>query len=138
MTATPASWVGDYKNGMHAYLPVGFSFGLQATPVKPFPRQPYIHNALHLDCGIKVKGNYVDVLAGRYDELKAKGVTTLILHEKWNKSQNWFELSEFTTYQIKTNLRRVPQAWYTRADLFWLRAVDNVSRMVGAARLGHA
>ena len=87
---------------MHAYLPVGFSFGLQATPVKPFPRQPYIHNALHLDCGIKVKGNYVDVLAGRYDELKAKGVTTLILHEKWNKSQNWFELSEFTTYQIKT------------------------------------
>lgn len=98
----PASWVGDYKNGIHAYQPVGFSFGLQATPVKPFPRQPYIHNALHLDCGIKVKGNYIDVLAGRYDELKAKGVTTLILHEKWNKSQNWFELSEFTTYQIKT------------------------------------
>ena len=45
---------------------------------------------------------YIDVLAGRYDELKEKGVTTLILHEKWNKCQNWFELSEFTTHQIKT------------------------------------
>ena len=41
-------------------------------------------------------------MAGRYDELKEKGVTTLILHEKWNKSQNWFELSEFTRRQLVT------------------------------------
>jgi hypothetical protein len=83
------------------YQPLTFKFGLHATPVKPFPKQPYIHNAFHLDCGIKVKGNYIDVLAERYDELKEKGVTTLILHEKWNKCQNWFELSEFTMHQIK-------------------------------------
>ena len=98
----PKSWSADPKNGIYGYQPIAFSFGLHATPVKPFPKQPYIHNAFHLDCGIKVKGNYIDVLAGRYDELKEKGVTTLILHEKWNKSQNWFELSEFTTHQIKT------------------------------------
>ena len=42
------------------------------------------------------------MLAGRYDELKEKGVTTLILHEKWNKCQNWFELSEFTAHQLHT------------------------------------
>ncbi len=98
----PVEWSGDPKNGMYSYTPISFSFGLHATPVKPFPKQPYIHNAFHLDCGIKVKGNYADVLAGRYDELKEKGVTTLILHEKWNKSQNWFELSEFTKRQIMT------------------------------------
>lgn len=98
----PVAWSADPLQGLNAYKPITFRFGLQATPVKPFPRQPYIHNAFHLDCGIKVKGNYIDVLAGRYDELKEKGVTTLILHEKWNKCQNWFELSEFTTHQLKT------------------------------------
>ncbi len=98
----PEAWTADLREGMNAYQPISFQFGLQATPVKPFPRKPYIHNAFHLDCGIKVKGKYIDVLAGRYDELKEKGVTTLILHEKWNKSQNWFELSEFTAHQIKT------------------------------------
>lgn len=98
----PDAWSAEPQKGMNAYQPLTFQFGLHATPVKPFPKQPYIHNAFHLDCGIKVKGNYVDLLAGRYDELKEKGVTTLILHEKWNKSQNWFELSEFTMYQIKT------------------------------------
>lgn len=98
----PDAWTADPQEGMNAYQPISFQFGLQATPVKPFPRKPYIHNAFHLDCGIKVKGNYIDVLAGRYDALKDKGVTTLILHEKRNKSQNWFELSEFTAPQIKT------------------------------------
>lgn len=98
----PISWKGDPKYGMNNFKPITFKFGLHSTPVKPFPKQPYIHNAFHLDCGIKVKGNYIDVLAGRYDELKEKGVTTLILHEKWNKSQNYFELSEFTERQIRT------------------------------------
>lgn len=98
----PFVWNADPRMGMNAYAPLSFRFGLHATPVKPFPKQPYIHNAFHLDCGIKVKGNYIDVLAGRYDELKEKGVTTLILHEKWNKCQNWFELSEFTAHQLKT------------------------------------
>ncbi len=98
----PSVWNADPRMGMNAYAPLSFRFGLHATPVKPFPKQPYIHNAFHLDCGIKVKGNYIDVLAGRYDELKEKGVTTLILHEKWNKCQNWFELSEFTAHQLKT------------------------------------
>ncbi len=98
----PKAWDADPEDGIYAYHPIEFRFGFHPTPVKPFPRQPYIHNAFHLDCGIKVKGNYADLLAGRYDELKEKNVTTLILHEKWNKSQNWFELSEYTTRQIRT------------------------------------
>lgn len=98
----PRAWSSDPKYGSDAYKPIAFNFGLHPTPVKPFPKNPYIHNAFHLDCGIKIKGNYADFLDGRYDELKEKGVTTLILHEKWNKSQNWYDLSEYTTAQIKT------------------------------------
>ncbi|MBQ4109097.1 MAG: hypothetical protein IJC80_06820 [Clostridia bacterium] len=99
----PKAWTSEYTKGFSHYAPIDFHFGFQATPVKPFPKNPYIHNALHLDCGIKVKGNYKDFLGaeGRFDRLKEKGVTTLILHEKWNKSQNWFEISEYTEAQLK-------------------------------------
>ena len=98
----PKSWTGDLMKGT-GFLPIEFFFGFQATPVKPFPKQPYIHNAFHIDCGIKIKGNYRDFFDtdNRFDLLKEKGVTTLILHEKWNKSQNWFELSEYTEAQLK-------------------------------------
>lgn len=99
----PVSWKADYSEGAVAYLPISFHFGFQVTPVKPFPKQPYIHNAFHLDCGIKIKGNYMDFLSAenRFDRLAQMGVTTLILHEKWNKAQNWFELSEYTGHQLR-------------------------------------
>lgn len=99
----PYTWSKPYEDGVFGYAPVTFRFGFQATPVKPFPKQPYIHKALHLDCGTKIKGNYIDFLSAedRFDRLAEKGVDTLILHEKWNKSQNWFELSEYTEKQIK-------------------------------------
>lgn len=99
----PVLWEEDYEKGAISYFPISFHFGFMATPVKPFPKNPYIHKALHLDCGIKIKGNYMDFLSSenRFDLLKEKGVDTLILHEKWNKSQNWFELSEFTANQLR-------------------------------------
>ncbi len=99
----PKAWKDDYANGARAYTPIDFHFGFHITPVKPFPKNPYIHNAFHVDCGTKIKGNYIDYFnaENRFDLLKEKGVTTLILHEKWNKSQNWFELSEFTANQLK-------------------------------------
>lgn len=98
----PEAWQGDPERGMDIYYPVSFRFGIQATPVKPFPRQPYPNNTFHVDCGIKIKGNYMDFFSAenRFDRLVEKGVTTLILHEKWNKSQNWFQLSEFTKKQL--------------------------------------
>ncbi len=99
----PAEWVGDLTKGNMLFRPIDFRFGFQTTPVKPFPKNPYSTNAFHLDCGIKVKGNYKDFLdaENRFDKLVEKGVDTLIIHEKWNKSQNWFELSEFTAEQLK-------------------------------------
>lgn len=99
----PVSWKGDLKNGHFLFYPLTFKMGFIATPVKPFPKSPYLHKALHIDCFIKIKGNYIDFLEkeDRFDRLVEKGVDTLILHEKWNKSQNRFELSEYTGYQIR-------------------------------------
>ena len=99
----PRAWVGNPEKGNELYHPIDFHFGFHITPVKEFPKQPYIHNAFHLDCGFKIKGNYIDFLndENRFDRLVEKGVTTLVLHEKWNKSQNWFELSEFTANQLR-------------------------------------
>ncbi len=99
----PKAWDGNTERGYENFVPIDFHFGFHLTPVKPYPKNPYIHNALHLDCGIKIKGNYRDFLShdNRFDKLKEKGVDTLILHEKWNKSQNFFELSEYTEAQLK-------------------------------------
>ncbi len=103
-------WEGDVDDGRVSYPPVTFRFGFQATPVKPFPKKPYLHNGFHLDCYVKTPGEYHKFLSGPvkegtdeigYDRIKRLGVTTLIIHEKWNKSQNWFELSEETAANLK-------------------------------------
>ncbi len=100
----PLSWSEPPDKGQWIYIPLTFSFALQATPVKAFPAQPFAMKAFHLDCFVKIKGNYIDFLAknNAYDKLVEKGVTHLVLHEKWNKSQNSPDLSEFTRFQLKT------------------------------------
>lgn len=103
LDSQPKAWKANPEAGSYAYKPVSFRYFLMGTPLKTFPKKPMLMNGLHLDCFIKIKGNYIDFLSqeGRFDRLKEKGVTTLILHEKWNKCQNWYELSEFTRWQLK-------------------------------------
>ncbi len=89
------------------YRPLSFSFGLEATPIKPFPEKPFLHNALHIDCFRKIEGDYKEYLESDfggengYDRMKRMGVTTLILHEKWNKIQNFPYLCEPTARQAR-------------------------------------
>ncbi len=103
----PDRWKEEPSNGCNAYLPLSFRFGIQSTPVKTFPKQPFLHNAVHIDCFIKTPGDYWTYLSADrggktyFDRLTEKGVTTLILHEKWNKSQNTFEISEPTYAMIR-------------------------------------
>jgi len=99
----PIPWSEDPHMANYKYNPICFRFGIQTTPVKPFPKDPYPIRGLHLDCFIKTPGNYRDFMdkEDRFDRLVEKGVDTLILHEKWNKSQNSFEISEYTREQIK-------------------------------------
>lgn len=89
----------------YTYQPLSFKMGIQATPVKPFPKNPYKEKILHIDCFKKVLEEYDDFLSKPvversdeigYDRIKRMGVTTLYIHEKWNKIQNYWELSEPT------------------------------------------
>lgn len=132
----PKAWDGDLKEGAHLFAPIDFSFGFHATPVKPFPKNPYVHNAFHVDCGTKIKGNYIDYFKqdNRFDLLKERGVDTLILHEKWNKCQNWFELSEYTANQLryivdechKRGIKVLPYFGYELSSMapIWSKARD--------------
>ncbi len=114
----PKVWTKQLKENPQAessfhdiVYPICYSFGMQVTPIKPFATNALIHNALHIDCFKKIKGDYMDFFANPvmdgeseigYDRIKRLGVTTLVLHEKWNDMQNYPVLSEFTKNQIQT------------------------------------
>ncbi len=110
LDAHPKRWenVPQGANPTNWYEPLSFNLGLEATPVKPFPKKPFVHNALHIDCFKKIDGDYKEYLSGDfngengYDRMKRLGVTTLFLHEKWNKMQNFPYLSEPTARQLET------------------------------------
>ena len=98
----------------YTYPPISFKMGIQATPVKPFPKNPYKEKILHIDCFKKIEGEYDDFLSKPvvegsseigYDRIKRLGVTTLYIHEKWNKIQNYWELSEPTDKLARTIVR---------------------------------
>lgn len=89
----------------YTYAPLSFQMGIQATPVKPFPQNPYKEKILHIDCFQKIEGEYDEFLSKPvvkgsdeigYDRIQRLGVTTLFIHEKWNKIQNYWELSQPT------------------------------------------
>ena len=128
----PQKWIPQQDvDPNDVYRPLSFSVGFEATPVKPFPKQPYLHNALHIDCFRKIEGDYKEYLAGDfggengYDRMKRLGVTTLILHEKWNKIQNFTSLSEPTSKQLtiiisechKRGIKVIPYFGYELSSL---------------------
>lgn len=98
----------------YMFLPLTYRFGLQATPVKPYPANPYQEKILHIDCFKKTPGEYDEFLSAPtvpgaaesgFDRMKRLGVTTLILHEKWNKIQNFWELPRDTSRRIQRILK---------------------------------
>lgn len=107
----PAAWKkAETLRGEYVYPPVSFRFGFQATPVKPFPANPYEEHRFHVDCFKKIEGGYYDYFSKPiqdgtqeigFDRLKRLGVTTLILHEKWNEIQNYWKLTENTSRQLE-------------------------------------
>lgn len=108
----PDIWDKTLKPDMRleVYRPVTFAFGLQATPVKPYPKKPYSKKILHIDCFKKVVGDYLPFLSSPvvdgdteigFDRIKRLGVDTLILHEKWNRVQNSWIIDEQTKKDTK-------------------------------------
>lgn len=90
-------------------FPISYQVALQATPVKAFPKNPYRRKILHIDCFKKILEDYSEFLEkdysetqeNVYDRMKRLGVTTLVLHEKWNSYQNYWEAPEKDLSQTK-------------------------------------
>lgn len=110
----PKSWESkDFDGEEFCYLPITYTFGLQATPTKPYPENPYKRKILHIDCFCKIKEDYYDFLGNKfqdtdeivYDRIKRLGVTTLILHEKWNLIQNYWKVPPSIENKIKTIIK---------------------------------
>jgi len=83
-------------------LPLTFTFGFQATPIKPIPKNFHDWHICHGgNYGIEKKpvkeGSSETVL----DQMAKLGVKTLVFHEHWTPIQNYWE----TTY--KTELRQL-------------------------------
>ena len=103
----PKAWLRpDGSPRKSAAPPLTFGFNFQFTPVKPFPENPYKEKILHIDCfNGKILEEYNDYLKSEfikgsgeicYDRMKRLGVTTLIIHEKWNPVQNWWVIGDET------------------------------------------
>lgn len=99
-------------NGIDLH-PISYKIALMATPVRPFPENPYEERNLHIDCFKKlpVDMSYDEFLMTPFedtnelaiDRIKRLGVNTLYLHEKWNDMQN----SPFLTKRAADRLRTI-------------------------------
>lgn len=111
LDSEPVSWYDKGDNGGHNLMPLSFRIGMQVTPIKPFPKNPYTEKNVHIDCFKKIPENYEDFLfkplAGDteavIDRIKRMGVNTLYIHEKWNDIQN----SPFLTVESANRLRLI-------------------------------
>ena len=96
-------------NGGYLY-PIHFDFGMQATPVKPYVKNPFAEKSFHTQ-GVKFEGNTAVITLDRVDNeetgelfidmLKRKGVNLLYIHEYWNDIQNSFQLTKATSLRLK-------------------------------------
>ncbi len=105
LDSTPRSWPKPNISSGH----INFRFGLMATPVKPIDPAFHKIKAVHIDCFTKIVGDYWPFLNGPVsdenpetviDRLSRAGVNLLIMHEKWNKIQNYWETAVSTKEEI--------------------------------------
>ncbi len=144
----PQKWADikiEDEHGQYEYPDISYRLYFQATPVKPFPENPYKEKQLHIDCFKKIPQEYIDFLSNPvvegsdeigYDRIKRLGVTTLILHEKWNQVQNYWKLTKRTEHQLRTiieechkrgikvvtyfgyEISTMSDIWYDKAELY--------------------
>ena len=141
----------ENDHGQYEYPDISYRLMFQATPVKPFPENPYKEKQLHIDCFKKVLQEYIDFLSNPvvegsdeigYDRIKRLGVTTLILHEKWNQVQNYWKLTKRTAHQLRTiieechkrgikvvtyfgyEISTMSDIWYDKAELYKRKGRD--------------
>ena len=154
----PPEWRDRGENEEHAVdmLPLTLRFGLQTTPIRPFPENPYEEKNLHIDCYKKVLNNYEDFLSNPvvegdeeigFDRIERLGVKTLYIHEKWNDLQNSPILTEATEARLKyiikechaRGIRVIPYFGYELSTLSPLfeKYGDEFLRGVDKPYIGH-
>ncbi len=100
---------GEFNGGF--LFPITFEFGMQATPVKPMPKNQYVQKAFHTHGVFETKEGrqflldkpMPDSIDGEImiDELKRQGVEYVYVHERWNDLQNSFYLTKNTAERLK-------------------------------------
>ena len=114
----PKSWLEKGEDNGIGLMPLTFRIGMQATPIKPFPKNPYEEHNLHIDCLKKILVPYEEFLFSPFegtneraiDRIARLGVNTLYIHEKWNDIQN----SPFLTSDTAARLRLIVKEAHAR------------------------
>lgn len=148
LDSEPIKWKDkSIANGMHS-VPLSYRMGIIATPLKPFPQNPYKEKAVHIDCFKKIPTDmqYDEFLLSPFedtdeivlDRIKRLGVGTLYLHEKWNDLQNSPFLTKRTAERAKTiikeahkrNIKVIPYFGYEISTLspYWSKLGDGVMK----------
>ncbi|NQT20627.1 MAG: hypothetical protein HQ592_13045 [Planctomycetes bacterium] len=116
-------------------LPVTFTFGLQATPVKPWPKGFHEWRIFH---GANFKMPTQPFKEGRpetvLDRLAERGVKTLVFHEDWTPVQNYWqttreaELRQLVAECHKRGIKLLLYFGYELSSLApeWGRCADQV------------
>ena len=100
---------GEFNGGfLH---PIVFEFGMQATPVKPMPKNQYVQKAFHTHGVFETKEGRQFLLDKpmpdatddemMIDALARQGVEYVYVHERWNDLQNSFYLTKNTAERLK-------------------------------------
>lgn len=109
LDSEPKFWEEKGTQNGNNLIPISFRVCMQATPIKPFPKNPHEERSLHIDCFKKIPQNYEDFLFEPYegtgeitfDRIERLGVKVLYLHEKWNDLQNSVDLTEKTSKRLE-------------------------------------
>lgn len=91
--------------------PLTYVMGIQATPTKPYDESILKEKMIHIDCFARIERDYLEFFTDKVSEsnplnvlehLKESGVTTIILHQCWNKIQGYWELGRKDSQRIQT------------------------------------
>ena len=97
LDSQPGGWAGHADSWYAPNPPVTFSFGLQATPVKPVVEDVLAHRIVHvsyyepLDHMRMESHPHPDGKKGTVlDRIVASGANVVVMHEAWNGLQNYW------------------------------------------------
>ena len=102
----PEAWVGrGFDDWGNALEPVRFSFGLQASPVKPYRPVGDYRYVCHkgLACADPEHPYDLDAFEREADELAALGIRWRTFHEDWSMIQNYGRPKDEAMFQAKVD-----------------------------------